>query len=152
MRAGFFKADLCEILMAIAQSVPDKNRQSATAYHTVEENLSQDREQLKHDQVEFGSFYEDGHILHNVKINTQSDFFLDPTREDTVKWHVSFTVAKDVRPADQFTIQLSSNLMVAPNGHPEKPVPDFSDQDGVVIAMGPMTVISTNLSILLPIT
>ena len=26
--------------------------------------------------------------------------------------------------------------MVAPNGHPEKPVPDFSDQDGVVIAMG----------------
>lgn len=132
----FFKADLCEILMAIAQSVPDKNRQSATAYHTVEENLSQDREQLKHDQVEFGSFYEDGHILHNVKINTQSDFFLDPTREDTVKWHVSFTVAKDVRPADQFTIQLSSNLMVAPNGHPEKPVPDFSDQDGVVIAMG----------------
>lgn len=136
LRAGFFKADLCEILMAIAQSVPDKNRQSATAYHTVEENLSQDREQLKHDQVEFGSFYEDGHILHNVKINTQSDFFLDPTREDTVKWHVSFTVAKDVRPADQFTIQLSSNLMVAPNGHPEKPVPDFSDQDGVVIAMG----------------
>lgn len=136
LRAGFFKADLCEILMAIAQSVPDKNRQSATAYHTVEENLSQDREQLKHDQVEFGSFYEDGHILHNIKINTQSDFFLDPTREDTVKWHVSFTVAKDVRPADQFTIQLSSNLMVAPNGHPEKPVPDFSDQDGVVIAMG----------------
>ncbi|QWS04293.1 fibrinogen-binding adhesin SdrG C-terminal domain-containing protein [Limosilactobacillus reuteri] len=136
LRAGFFKAYLCEILMAIAQSVPDKNRQSATAYHTVEENLSQDREQLKHDQVEFGSFYEDGHILHNVKINTQSDFFLDPTREDTVKWHVSFTVAKDVRPADQFTIQLSSNLMVAPNGHPEKPVPDFSDQDGVVIAMG----------------
>lgn len=136
LRACFFKADLCEILMAIAQSVPDKNRQSATAYHTVEENLSQDREQLKHDQVEFGSFYEDGHILHNVKINTQSDFFLDPTREDTVKWHVSFTVAKDVRPADQFTIQLSSNLMVAPNGHPEKPVPDFSDQDGVVIAMG----------------
>lgn len=136
LRAGFFKADLCEILMAIAQSVPDKNRQSATAYHTVEENLSQDRERLKHDQVEFGSFYEDGHILHNVKINTQSDFFLDPTREDTVKWHVSFTVAKDVRPADQFTIQLSSNLMVAPNGHPEKPVPDFSDQDGVVIAMG----------------
>lgn len=136
LRAGFFKADLCEILMAIAQSVPDKNRQSATAYHTVEENLSQDREQLKHDQVEFGSFYEDGHILHNVKINTQSDFFLDPTREDTVKWHVSFTVAKDVRPADQFTVQLSSNLMVAPNGHPEKPVPDFSDQDGVVIAMG----------------
>lgn len=136
LRAGFFKADLCEILMAIAQSVPDKNRQSATAYHTVEENLSQDREQLKHDQVEFGSFYEDGHILHNVKINTQSDFFLDPTREDTVKWHVSFTVAKDVRPADQFTIQLSSNLMVAPNGHPEKPVPDFSDQGGVVIAMG----------------
>lgn len=136
LRAGFFKADLCEILMAIAQSVPDKNRQSATAYHTVEENLSQDREQLKHDQVEFGSFYEDGHILHNVKINTQSDFFLDPTREDTVKWHVSFTVAKDVRPADQFTIQLSSNLMVAPNGHPEKPVPGFSDQDGVVIAMG----------------
>lgn len=136
LRAGFFKADLCEILMAIAQSVPDKNQQSATAYHTVEENLSQDREQLKHDQVEFGSFYEDGHILHNVKINTQSDFFLDPTREDTVKWHVSFTVAKDVRPADQFTIQLSSNLMAAPNGHPEKPVPDFSDQDGVVIAMG----------------
>lgn len=54
LRAGFFKADLCEILMAIAQSVPDKNRQSATAYHTVEDNLSQDREQLKHDQVEFG--------------------------------------------------------------------------------------------------
>ena len=136
LRAGFFKADLCEILMAIAQSVPDKNQQSATAYHTVEENLSQDHEQLNRDQVAFGSFYEDGHILHNVKINTQSDFFLDPTREDTVKWHVSFTVAKDVRPADQFTVQLSSNLMVAPNGHPEKPVPDFSDQDGVVIAMG----------------
>ncbi|WP_218046601.1 fibrinogen-binding adhesin SdrG C-terminal domain-containing protein [Limosilactobacillus reuteri] len=136
LRAGFFKANLCEILMAIAQSVPDENQQSATAYHTVDEDLSQDREQLKHDQVEFGSFYEDGHILHNVKINTQSDFFLDPTREDTVKWHVSFTVAKDVRPADQFTVQLSSNLMVAPNGHPEKPVPDFSDQDGVVIAMG----------------
>ncbi|MCC4436292.1 fibrinogen-binding adhesin SdrG C-terminal domain-containing protein [Limosilactobacillus reuteri] len=136
LRAGFFKANLCEILMAIAQSVPDENQQSATAYHTVDEDLSKDREQLKHDQVEFGSFYEDGHILHNVKINTQSDFFLDPTREDTVKWHVSFTVAKDVRPADQFTVQLSSNLMVAPNGHPEKPVPDFSDQDGVVIAMG----------------
>lgn len=136
LRAGFFKADLCEILMAIAQSVPDKNQQSATAYHTVDKDLSQDREQVKHDQVEFGSFYEDGHILHNVKINTQSDFFLDPTRENTVKWHVSFTVAKDVRPADQFTVQLSSNLMVAPNGHPEKPVPDFSDQDGVVIAMG----------------
>lgn len=136
LRAGFFKANLCEILMAIAQSVPDENQQSATAYHTVDKNLSQDREQLKYDQVEFGSFYEDGHILHNVKINTQSDFFLDPTREDTVKWHVSFTVAKDVRPADQFTVQLSSNLMVAPNGHLEKPVPDFSDQDGVVIAMG----------------
>ncbi|MRG88969.1 fibrinogen-binding adhesin SdrG C-terminal domain-containing protein [Limosilactobacillus reuteri] len=136
LRAGFFKADLCEILMAIAQSVPDKNQQSATAYHTVEENLSQDHEQLNRDQVAFGSFYEDGHILHNVKINTQSDFFLDPTREDTVKWHVSFTVAKDVRPADQFTVQLSPNLMVAPNGHPEKPVPDFSDQDGVIIAMG----------------
>lgn len=136
LRAGFFKADLCEILMAIAQSVPDKNQQSATAYHTVEENLSQDHKQLNRDQVAFGSFYEDGHILHNVKINTQSDFFLDPTREDTVKWHVSFTVAKDVRPADQFTVQLSSNLMVAPNGHPKKPVPDFSDQDGVVIAMG----------------
>lgn len=136
LRAGFFKANLCEILMAIAQSVPDENQQSATAYHTVDEDLSQDHEQLKYDQVEFGSFYEDGHILHNVKINTQSDFFLDPTREDTVKWRVSFTVAKDVRPADQFTVQLSSNLMVAPNGHPEKPVPDFSDQDGVVIAMG----------------
>lgn len=136
LRAGFFKANLCEILMAIAQSIPDENQQSATAYHTVDKDLSQDREQVKHDQVEFGSFYEDGHILHNVKINTQSDFFLDPTREDTVKWHVSFTVAKDVRPADQFTVQLSSNLMVAPNGHPEKPVPDFSDQDGVVIAMG----------------
>ncbi|MGI1803779.1 fibrinogen-binding adhesin SdrG C-terminal domain-containing protein [Limosilactobacillus reuteri] len=136
LRAGFFKANLCEILMAIAQSVPDENQQSATAYHTVDEDLSQDHEQLKHDQVEFGSFYEDGHILHNVKINTQSDFFLDPTREDTVKWRVSFTVAKDVRPADQFTVQLSSNLMVAPNGHPKKPVPDFSDQDGVVIAMG----------------
>lgn len=136
LRAGFFKADLCEILMAIVQSVPDKNQQSATAYHTVDEDLSQDREQLKHDQVEFGSFYEDDHILHNVKINTQSDFFLDPTREDTVKWHVSFTVAKDVRPADQFTVQLSPNLMVAPNGHPEKPIPDFSDQNGTVIAMG----------------
>ncbi|KEQ20298.1 hypothetical protein HF82_08920 [Limosilactobacillus reuteri] len=136
LRAGFFKADLCEILMAIAQSVPDKNQQSATAYHTVEENLSQDHKQLNRDQVAFGSFYEDGHILHNVKINTQSDFFLDPTREDTVKWHVSFTVAKDVRPADQFTVQLSPNLMVAPNGHPEKPIPDFSDQDGVIIAMG----------------
>ncbi|MRG62945.1 fibrinogen-binding adhesin SdrG C-terminal domain-containing protein [Limosilactobacillus reuteri] len=136
LRAGFFKADLCEILMAIAQSVPDKNQQSATAYHTVEENLSQDHEQLNRDQVAFGSFYEDGHILHNVKINTQSDFFLDPTREDTVKWHVGFTVAKDVRPADQFTVQLSPNLMVAPNGHPEKPIPDFSDQNGTVIAMG----------------
>ena len=136
LRAGFFKADLCEILMAIAQSVPDENQQSATAYHTVDEDLSKDREQLKHDQVEFGSFYEDDHILHNVKINTQSDFFLDPTREDTVKWHVSFTVAKDVRPADQFTVQLSPNLMVAPNGHPEKPIPDFSDQNGTVIAMG----------------
>lgn len=136
LRAGFFKADLCEILMAIAQSVPDENQQSATAYHTVDEDLSQDREQLKHDQVEFGSFYEDGHILHNVKINTQSDFFLDPTREDTVKWHVSFTVAKDVRPADQFTVQLSPNLIVALNGHPEKPIPDFSDQNGTVIAIG----------------
>ncbi|MBU5283931.1 fibrinogen-binding adhesin SdrG C-terminal domain-containing protein [Limosilactobacillus reuteri] len=136
LRAGFFKADLCEILMAIAQSVPDENQQSATAYHTVDEDLSKDREQLKHDQVEFGSFYEDGHILHNVKINTQSDFFLDPTREDTVKWHVSFTVAKDVRPADQFTVQLSPNLIVALNGHPEKPIPDFSDQNGTVIAMG----------------
>ncbi len=136
LRAGFFKADLCEILMAIAQSVPDKNQQSATAYHTVEENLSQDHEQLNRDQVAFGSFYEDGHILHNVKINTQSDFFLDPTREDTVKWHVGFTVAKDVRPADQFTVQLSPNLMVAPNGHPEKQIPDFSDQNGTVIAMG----------------
>ena len=136
LRAGFFKADLCEILMAIAQSVPDKNQQSATAYHTVEENLSQVHKQLNRDQVAFGSFYEDGHILHNVKINTQSDFFLDPTREDTVKWHVSFTVAKDVRPADQFTVQLSPNLMVAPNGHPEKPIPDFSDQNGTVIAMG----------------
>ena len=41
--------------MAIAQSVPDKNRQSATAYHTVEENLSQDREQLKLTEVKFGS-------------------------------------------------------------------------------------------------
>ena len=59
LRAGFFKANLCEILMAIAQSVPDENQQSATAYHTVDEDLSQDREQLKHDQVEFGSFYED---------------------------------------------------------------------------------------------
>ena len=136
LRAGFFKADLCEILMAIAQSVPDENQHSATAYHTVEENLSRDHKQLNRDQVAFGSFYEDGHILHNVKINTQSDFFLDPTREDTVKWHVSFTVAKDVRPADQFTVQLSSNLMVAPNGHPEKPIPDFSDQNGTVIAMG----------------
>lgn len=136
LRAGFFKANLCEILMAIAQSVPDENQQSATAYHTVEENLSQDHKQLNRDQVAFGSFYEDGHILHNVKINTQSDFFLDPTREDTVKWHVSFTVAKDVRPADQFTVQLSPNLMVAPNGHPEKPIPDFSDQNGTVIAMG----------------
>ncbi|MGF0013608.1 fibrinogen-binding adhesin SdrG C-terminal domain-containing protein [Limosilactobacillus reuteri] len=136
LRAGFFKADLCEILMAIAQSVPDKNQQSATAYHTVDEDLSQDREQLKHDQVAFGSFYEDGHTLHNVKINTQSDFFLDPNREDTVKWHVSFTVAKDVRPADQFTVQLSPNLMVALNGHPEKPIPDFSDQNGTVIAIG----------------
>lgn len=136
LRAGFFKADLCEILMAIAQSAPDKNQQSATAYHTVEENLSRDHKQLNRDQVAFGSFYEDGHILHNVKINTQSDFFLDPTREDTVKWHVSFTVAKDVRPADQFTVQLSPNLMVAPNGHPEKPIPDFSDQNGTVIAMG----------------
>lgn len=136
LRAGFFKADLCEILMAIAQSVPDKNQQSSTAYHTVEENLSQDHKRLNRDQVAFGSFYEDGHILHNVKINIQSDFFLDPTREDTVKWHVSFTVAKDVRPADQFTVQLSPNLMVAPNGHPEKPIPDFSDQNGTVIAMG----------------
>lgn len=136
LRAGFFKANLCEILMAVAQNVPDENQQSATAYHAVEEDLSQGHKQLNRNQVEFGSFYEDGHILHNVKINTQSDFFLDPTREDTVEWHVSFTVAKDVRPADQFTVQLSSNLMVAPNGHPEKPIPDFSDQDGIVIAMG----------------
>ena len=136
LRAGFFKANLCEILMAVAQSVSDENQHSATAYHAVEEDLSQGHKQLNRNQVEFGSFYEDGHILHNVKINTQSDFFLDPTREDTVKWHVSFTVAKDVRPADQFTVQLSSNLMVAPNGHPEKPIPDFSDQDGIVIAMG----------------
>lgn len=136
LHAGFFKADLCEILMTIAQSIPDKNQQSATAYHTVEETLSQDHKQLSRDQIAFGSFYEDGHILHNVKINTQSDFFLDPTREDTVKWHVSFTVAKDVRPADQFTVQLSPNLMVTPNGHPEKPIPDFSDQNGTVIAMG----------------
>ncbi len=136
LRAGFFKANLCEILMAVAQNVPDENQHSATAYHAVEEDLSQGHKQLNRNQVEFGSFYEDGHILHNVEINTQSDFFLDPTREDTVKWHVSFTVAKDVRPADQFTVQLSSNLMVAPNGHPEKPIPDFSDQDGIVIAMG----------------
>lgn len=136
LHAGFFKADLCEILMTIAQSISDKNQQSATAYHTVEETLSQDHKQLSRDQIAFGSFYEDGHILHNVKINTQSDFFLDPTREDTVKWHVSFTVAKDVRPADQFTVQLSPNLMVTPNGHPEKPIPDFSDQNGTVIAMG----------------
>lgn len=136
LRAGFFKANLCEILMAVAQSVSDENQHSATAYHAVEEDLSQGHKQLNRNQVEFGSFYEDGHILHNVKINTQSDFFLDPTREDTVKWHVSFTVAKDVRPADQFTVQLSPNLMVAPNGHPEKPIPDFSDQDGIVIAMG----------------
>lgn len=136
LHAGFFKADLCEILMTIAQSIPDKNQQSATVYHTVEETLSQDHKQLSRDQIAFGSFYEDGHILHNVKINTQSDFFLDPTREDTVKWHVSFTVAKDVRPADQFTVQLSPNLMVTPNGHPEKPIPDFSDQNGTVIAMG----------------
>lgn len=136
LRAGSFKANLCEILMAVAQSVSDENQHSATAYHAVEEDLSQGHKQLNRNQVEFGSFYEDGHILHNVEINTQSDFFLDPTREDTVKWHVSFTVAKDVRPADQFTVQLSSNLMVAPNGHPEKPIPDFSDQDGIVIAMG----------------
>ncbi len=136
LRAGFFKANLCEILMAVAQSVSDENQHSATAYHAVEEDLSQGHKQLNRNQVEFGSFYEDGHILHNVEINTQSDFFLDPTREDTVKWHVSFTVAKDVRPADQFTVQLSSNLMVAPNGHPEKPIPDFSDQNGTVIAMG----------------
>ena len=136
LRAGFFKANLCEILMAVAQSVSDENQHSATAYHAVEEDLSQGHKQLNRNQVEFGPFYEDGHILHNVEINTQSDFFLDPTREDTVKWHVSFTVAKDVRPADQFTVQLSSNLMVAPNGHPEKPIPDFSDQDGIVIAMG----------------
>lgn len=136
LRAGFFKANLCEILMAVAQSVSDENQHSATAYHAVEEDLSQGHKQLNRNQVEFGSFYEDDHILHNVEINTQSDFFLDPTREDTVKWHVSFTVAKDVRPADQFTVQLSSNLMVAPNGHPEKPIPDFSDQDGIVIAMG----------------
>lgn len=136
LRAGFFKANLCEILMAVAQSVSDENQHSATAYHAVEEDLSQGHKQLNRNQVEFGSFYEDGHILHNVEINTQSDFFLDPTREDTIKWHVSFTVAKDVRPADQFTVQLSSNLMVAPNGHPEKPIPDFSDQDGIVIAMG----------------
>ena len=136
LRAGFFKANLCEILMAVAQSVSDENQHSATAYHAVEEDLSQGHKQLNRNQVEFGSFYEDGHILHNVEINTQSDFFLDPTREDTVKWHVSFTVAKDVRPADQFTVQLSPNLMVAPNGHPEKPIPDFSDQNGTVIAMG----------------
>lgn len=134
LRAGFFKANLCELLMLVAQSVPDNNQQPETAYY-VEKGV-QGRKHLNSDQVEFRSFYEDGHILHNVKIDTQSDFFLDPTLADTVKWHVSFTVAKDVRPADQFIIQLSPNLIVAPNGHLQKPIPDFVDQDGVVIAMG----------------
>ena len=70
LRAGFFKANLCEILMAVAQSVSDENQHSATAYHAVEEDLSQGHKQLNRNQVKFGSFYEDGHILHNVEINT----------------------------------------------------------------------------------
>ncbi len=42
--------------------------------------------------------------------------------------------------------------MVAPNGHPEKPIPDFSDQNGTVIAMGAYDQGKhVNLSILLPI-
>ncbi|MBB1069824.1 fibrinogen-binding adhesin SdrG C-terminal domain-containing protein [Limosilactobacillus sp. RRLNB_1_1] len=135
LRAGFFRANLCEVLMLVAQSVPDENQQPETAYQPTEEE-SQQKNQVTPDQLEFGSFYEDGHILHNVKTDTQADFFLDPTREDTVKWHTSFTVAKDVRPADQFVVQLSPNLIIAPNGHPQKPIPDFTDQNGVVIAMG----------------
>lgn len=134
LHAGVFKPNLCEILMLVAQSVPETS-QPAAAYQPREEATPttghEDAAQLT-----FGSFYDDGHILHNVKIDTQSDFFLDPTRGDTVKWHVSFTVAKDVRPADQFIVQLSDNLIVAANGHPRHPIADYVDQDGVVIAMG----------------
>lgn len=132
LRAGFFRPNLCEIVMLVAQSVPDE--EVYTAYHAdPDEELA---ETAPDEKLAFGSFYEDGHILHNVKIKTASDFFLDPTRDDMVKWQVSFTVAKDVRPADQFIVQFSKHLAVAPSGHPEKPVADFVDQDGVVIAMG----------------
>ncbi|MBB1078370.1 fibrinogen-binding adhesin SdrG C-terminal domain-containing protein [Limosilactobacillus sp. STM2_1] len=134
LHAGFFNPHLCTTLMLVAQSVEQVDEQTATAYHTV--NEKEEQPQAASEPVEFGSFYEDGHILHNVKITTQSDFFLDPTRGDTVKWQVKFTVAKDVRPADQFIVQLSNNLIIAPNGHPHKPIVDFADQDGVVIAMG----------------
>lgn len=134
LHAGLFTPNLCELLMLVAQSVPEKS-QPATAYHE-KPAATTHQEEPAADELTFGSFYDDGHILHNVKIDTQSDFFLDPTRGDTVKWHVSFTVAKDVRPADQFIVQLSDNLIVAPNGHPQHPIEDYVDQDGVVIAMG----------------
>lgn len=130
LHAGLFRANLCENLMIIAQSVPD---QPAAAYHKPGDQHETEHNENK--ELKFGSFYDDGHILHNVEVDTQSDFFLDPTRGDTIKWHVSFTVAKDVRPADQFIVQLSDNLIVAPNGHPQKPIADYVDQDGEVIAM-----------------
>ncbi len=137
LRAGFFTPNSCAVLMLVAQSLEETEEPVETAYHQVEEREERQTASVTpQEQVEFGSFYEDGHILHNVKIDTQSDFFLDPTRGDTVKWHVRFTVAKDVRPADQFIVQLSPNLIIAPNGHPQKPIADFADQDGVVIAMG----------------
>lgn len=135
LQAGLFKVDLCGILMLVAQNVPDNDEQPATAYHPVKDDQPSTKQSAPA-QVKFGSFYEDGHILHNVKIEPHADFFLDPTRGDTVKWHVSFTVAKDVRPADQFIIQLSDNLMVAASGYLQQPIPDFVDQTGVAIAMG----------------
>ncbi|MBB1100285.1 fibrinogen-binding adhesin SdrG C-terminal domain-containing protein [Limosilactobacillus sp. WF-MT5-A] len=135
LRAGFFKANLCEGLTQRVASVSDDNNQQVKmAYHAITKESHHEQSRAPH--LEFGSFYKDGHILHNVKINTQSEFFLDPTRGDAVKWHVDFTVAKDVRPADQFIIQLSPNLIVAPNGHPQNPIPDFTDQNGTIIAGG----------------
>ncbi len=74
LRAGFFRANLCEVLMLVAQSVPDENQQPETAYQPTEEE-SQQKNQVTPDQFEFGSFYEDGHILHNVKTDTQADLF-----------------------------------------------------------------------------
>ena len=37
LRAGFFRANLCEVLMLVAQSVPDENQQPETAYQPTEE-------------------------------------------------------------------------------------------------------------------